>query len=454
MNNYIKLTIGFYILCMQSIFAQSPIYTLSEAENNIYNNVLHKPLTISTNNSIDNFSFLKTIAKDNKVVLIGETHYSSNVSLLKDQIIFSLNDYDYFPLLIIEEQYSKAPFYNHYININDESKANDFWDEELNEFIYTVEDSLFITKLRTWNLTHLDKRISIGCIDLEWSWDQVLENIISPYFHSLSGINSNELNAILDIAYNQSNQFFTEIKPYIQKAEKSQHIGKHEFIDHQYITNVIASIEATFRAMSINGWWEYFRQKEIVNRITSENYYGSYFNKEKVIMYGGGFHMKSKVDYGFGNNFISEGCYLNYELNETKGQVYSIMLNALSYSLDSMHNTTLGDNVNMGSQYTKMLNKLQKAFETGVIDEDDYCFLYGYRTELEKYLFSQSYQNQQSSIILTEDLWKELNEITINAKNENFSFDLEEEYNTSKEYDLMIYIPFNSLSQVRSYNCK
>lgn len=451
MNNSFKLILIAWFICLQSTFAQTKVYTPSEAQNNIYKDVLHNPLVLPTNKSIEDFSFLEPIAIDNKVVLIGETHYSRDVSILKDQIIFTLNDIDYFPLLIIEEQYSKTPFYNHYINIQDETKANDFWDEELNNFIYTVEDSLFINKLRIWNLTHPDKNISIGCLDLEWSWDQVLEEIISPYFHSLSEINSTELNTILDIGYNQSDEFFTKIKPYIQKAETTKHIGKHEFIDHYYITNVIESIESTFKAMSISGWWEYFRQKEMVNRITSKSYYGSHFENEKVIMYGGGFHMKSKVNYGLGDNFISEGSYLNYELKETKGQVYSIMLNAMSYSLGTMHNKTLRNNVSMGTQYTRVLNKLQKAYSTDTINENDYCFLYGFRTELEKYIFSNSYKEQQSAISLSDNQWLEIKKVTADVNNEDFSFDLDEEYNYNKEYDLMIYIPFNTISQMR-YN--
>lgn len=166
-------------------------------------------------------------------------------------------------------------------------------------------------------------------------------------------------------------------------------------------------------------------------------------------MYGGGFHMKSKVNYGLGDNFISEGSYLNYELIDTKGQVYSIMLNALSYSLGAMHNKTIGKNVSMGSQYTRMLSKLQKAYETGDIDENDYCFLYGFRTELEKYIFSTSYKEKKSAISLTDEQWIEIKQITSDANNEGLSFDLEEEYNYNQEYDLMIYIPFNTLSQVR-----
>jgi hypothetical protein len=133
------------------------------------------------------------VAQNNKVVLIGETHYSKNIENIKNRIIFTLNNFDYFPLVVIEREYSVTPYLNHYINLKNDNDAKLFFKKELNTKLNTVEDSIFLEHIRNWNIKNPKKNIKLGCIDLEWSWDEVMENVLKPYFIKLKNIDKSEI---------------------------------------------------------------------------------------------------------------------------------------------------------------------------------------------------------------------------------------------------------------------
>ena len=96
-------------------------------------------------------------------------------------------------------------------------------------------------------------------------------------------------------------------------------------------------------------------------------------------MYGGGNHMKSKHYYGVGDNFISEGSYLNFDNESTKGKVYSIMLNGMSFSLGKMKDINLDNSISQGIQYRKIISRMQKAYKEGLLNSNENYFLFGFR---------------------------------------------------------------------------
>ncbi len=431
----------------------SKIYSESEAKDNAFESI-NRIESLDFNDINKDFSnvqdlyWLKQVAQNNKVVLIGETHYSKNIENIKNRIIFSLNNFDYFPLVVIEREYSVTPYLNYYTSLKNENDAKLFFKKELSTKLNTVEDSIFLEHIRNWNIKNPKKNIKLGCIDLEWSWDEVMENVLKPYFIKLNNIDKSEIKEIFEIGLNQSDDFFARIEPLIKKAEKQNLVGEYVFINIEYVKNVIESISTTFKAMSLGSWWEYFRQKEIVKRINDKRYFGEYFKNQKVIMYGGGNHMKSKHYYGVGDNFISEGSYLNFDNESTKGKVYSIMLNGMSFSLGKMKDVNLNNCISQGTQYRKIISRMQKAYKEGLLNPNENYFLFGFRNEFEKFIFSKSYQYKNSGIIISDKIWNEI--VNISTKlTDDIQMTIELENETRNDYDKYIYIPYSPLTIAR-----
>tara|TARA_R110002073_G_scaffold325028_2_gene503465 strand:+ start:1562 stop:2902 length:1341 start_codon:yes stop_codon:yes gene_type:complete len=431
----------------------SKVYSESEAKENVFESISGIK-SIDFNDINKNFSnvqdlyWLKQVAQNNKIVLIGETHYSKNIENIKNRIIFALNNFDYFPLIIIEREYSVTPYLNHFINLKNENDAKSFFNKELSTKLNTVEDSIFIEHIRNWNIKNPKKNIKLGCIDLEWSWDEIMEDVLMPYFIKLDDIDKSEIDKIFEIGLNQSDDFFIRIEPLIKKAEEQNLIGEYSFVNIEYVKNVIESISTTFKAMSLSSWWEYFRQKEIAKRVTNQRYFGEYFKNQKVIMYGGGNHMKSKHYYGVDDNFISEGSYLNFDNKPTKGKVYSIMLNGISFSLGEMKDVNLNDAIIQGTQYKKITNRMQKAYKEGLLNPDENYFLFGFRNEFEKFIFSKSYQYKDSGIVIPDKVWNEIVNVSIQLSND-IQMTVEMENESRNDYDEYVYIPYSPLTIAR-----
>lgn len=165
-------------------------------------------------------------------------------------------------------------------------------------------------------------------------------------------------------------------------------------------------------------------------------------------MYGGGFHMKSKHDYGNGDNFISEGSYLNFDNEITKGKVYSIMLNGMAFSLEKMKDVNLDNCISQGTQYRKIFTRMQKAYKEGLLQPDENYFLFGFRNEFEKFIFSKSYQYKNSGIILPTEVWNEITKISTQL-DDDIQMTIEMENENNDDYNKYIYIPYSPITIAR-----
>lgn len=433
-------------------FEISEIYSKEKAKENVFENLDINVKTVSLNDinsefaNLNDLEWLKQIAEKNKVVLIGETHYSKNIENLKNRIIFALNEFDYFPLVIIEQPYSLTPFLNHYIQLKPEKEANTFFRDELSKMVSTKEDSIFIAHIRHWNVQNPKKRIQLGCIDMEWRYYEMCEKILKPYFYKLKDIDKSKIDRVIELGKKQSNQFFNEIQPFLIEAKKQNLKGIYSFIDYRYIQNVIDNFSATNNALKYS--LDYYRQKSIINKIENDNYFGDYFKNQKVIMYGGGSHMKSKFFYPDGGNFLSEGSYLNFDYNITKDKVCSIMLNGLSFSLGEMKDVNLNDCLGQGMQYKSILKRMQNAYKANVLQSDKNYFLFGLRNDFEKFIISRSYEYQTTGIIIPEKEWSKITDYSteLNAEKKET---IESENEERIAFDVYIYIPYSPITIAR-----
>lgn len=433
-------------------FEISEIYSKQETKENVFENLSINIKAVSLNDidseftNINDLEWLKHIAKNNKIILMGETHYSKNIANLKNRIIFALNEFDYFPLIIIEQPYSFTPFLNHYIQLKQEKEANTFFRDELNKMVPTKEDSIFFEHIRHWNIQNPEKRIQVGCIDLEWKYVEMCENILKPYFHNLDNVDKSKIDRIIKLGKKQSDQFFNEIQPFLTEAKKQNLKGIYSFINCRYIQNVIDNFSATKNTLQYN--FDYYRQKSLVNKIENDHYFGNYFKNQKVIMYGGGHHMKSKFYYPNGGNFLSEGSYLNYDFKFTKGKVFSIMLSGLSFSLGEMKDIDLHDCIGQGMQYRSILNRMQSAYKANVLQPDKSYFLFGSRTDLEKFIISKSFEYPTMGIIIPPKEWNKITDYSkeLNTKKRET---IKSENKERNAYDVYIYIPYSPITTAR-----
>jgi len=435
-------------------FEIAEIYSETEAKENVFENLDIGINTVILNDvnsdftSFEDLAWLKPISKENKVVLLGETHYSEYIGNLKNRIIFAVNTFDYFPLVIIELEYSSTPFLNHFIQLTNKKKANTFFENELGNMVKAKGDSIFIEHLRYWNQKNPHKKIELGCIDLEWNYAKMLEEILKPYFYKLTEIDKDSIDKIIELGKNLSNRFFIEIEPLLSEAKRRDLQGSYPFIDSQFIENVINNFLATNNALTDTDSFDYHRQKSLTNKIENDNYFGNYYKNQKVIAYGGGEHMKSKFIYPNGENFLSEGSYLNYDFKFTKGKVFSIMLSGLSFSLGEMKDVDLHGCVGQGTQYNSILLRMQDAYKAKVLQPDKNYFLFGQRTDFEKFIINKSYSNPAMGIIIPEEGWNKIIEYA-SGLNSEIGEIIERENKVRIDYDTYIYIPYSPITKAR-----
>ncbi len=453
-----KILTALIILNCKLIFAQEltlkdlkieEFYKIEETKNNSINNHIQKVETFPNEDinidfsNIKDFDFLKKISKEKRIVMLGETHYSKNISYLRNKIFFALNTFDYYPLIIIENSYSITEFSNYYIHIKNDDEAKVFLEKELSKFLYTEQDLTFLNQLRSWNKKS-EKQLSIGGSDLEFTYDNILEKLIKPYFYKLKNVNKNKIDTVINLGKEQSNDFFIQVKPFLKLAQEQNLVGGYPFITSNYINNVITNFSSTNNAFRYS--FDYYRQKSIIRNLTDKNVFGKVFKNSKVLIHGGGEHMRNHFIYPDDANFFSEGSYLNNDFKFTKNKTYSIMLECLAYSYGEMKDRSINDCVPQGSQYISMIKTFQKGFDKGLINDRNPYYMYEKRNEFLKYSSQYYYKNQSFS--LTNEQWEilkkpdnqfdDLTKRFIKAKDHNF-----------KDYDKYIIIPASEIVSAR-----
>jgi len=131
--------------------------------------------------NIDDLAWLQPLVRESRVVLLGETHYFQYIHHLRNRFVFALNTFDRYPTVMLERQYSFSPFLDHYVGLTEEEAA-EFERANRGLFLngFTV-DFQFLEHVRRWNATHPEKRISVGCYDIEHDACLTIEQILRPY---------------------------------------------------------------------------------------------------------------------------------------------------------------------------------------------------------------------------------------------------------------------------------
>ncbi len=131
--------------------------------------------------NIGDLDWLAPIAREHRVLLLGEIHYYQYLQHLRNRLLFALNTVDAYPTLILERQYSTTPFLNHYLNIAQDEDADAFA-RDIQDMLVDDTDRQLLRHLRRWNTMHPDRKIRVGCSDIEHHYRVTFRQILFPYF--------------------------------------------------------------------------------------------------------------------------------------------------------------------------------------------------------------------------------------------------------------------------------
>jgi len=393
--------------------------------------------------NIQDLDWLQDISKEKKAVFVGENHFYKYTQNLRNRVLFALNTFDYYPLIIFEEPYPFTAFVNYYLQLADEKQANTFYEQDLYYMITTKEEYELLQHIRRWNRSHPDKIIAAGYRDVEKTQDELsttINQIIAPYFQILNPKYNIDWKVIL--SGNFENLIY-EFRQNLEKAKKSNLIGKYPFITPQYISTVIDNLESSNNMLYKD--FLYYRQKAIIRNLTDTSFLGKYLQNGKIVIHGGSLHLRTNIESDSANN-LWEGSYLTNIFEYTKGKTYSINVDGIARSL--------GETANISSSYIEpalgfnlMLEQMQKAYKDGLIKANDCYFLSIYNQTLNDYykFWIQKGRSYKDQGLLIESIsWNKIIDL-INVKEPDKTESFINSRNYNELFDKVIIIPCSPL---------
>ncbi|UOB18480.1 hypothetical protein [Abyssalbus ytuae] len=392
--------------------------------------------------NIDDLQWLKKPARQNKVIMLGENHYHNYIHNLRHRMFFALNQFDYYPLIVLEMQYSLTAYVNYYLSIKNEQKAKQFFDDELSHMVTSQEDYNLFLYIRKWNTLHPEKPLKAGCSDLEHDYKTTIERIILPYLNMVEKDTDTHLENLMQ---RELGSLIAVYKKRLKKAAKKNLTGKYPFITPTYIKTVIDNLESLHKAYYYD--FNTYRQIAIVRNLTGREFLGKYWKGKKMFLHGGNYHLTSQVKYPDQKNFLREGSYLNFEYPETKGKTYAVQVTGLARSLEDMANISLDSCIHVGRAYRQTTDKFQTAYQKNLILPDD-NYIEWKIGSIDSLIVKKAFTNNTTGVIIEKTHWPLMLQ---DMKEENMN-----EYNYLKyrkdqemRYDKIIYFIKSPLIRAR-----
>jgi len=298
--------------------------------------------------NIDDLAWLQPLVRDCRVVLVGETHYFQYIQHIRNRLLFALNTFDRYPSVMLERQYSFAPFLNHYVGLRDE-EAREFERANgellLNGF---TADFQLLQHVRRWNAAHPEKRIQVGCYDIEHDACLTIEQILRSYFADASQAleaNGQRADPNVQAALSTVARIFEHrrehssedlknalrpIKEALAVAKDANVVGRHPFLTAEFIEQVVVNLESTHAAYSQD--FNQHRQQAMIRNLTDPRFLGAAFTSGKVLLHAGAAHTATRVPYSTADTTPWEGRYLTYEFEPSKGKTFSLFMSGVAFS--------------------------------------------------------------------------------------------------------------------------
>ena len=385
--------------------------------------------------NINEFDWLKPIAAEKQIFLLGENHYYQVTHNLRNRILFALNTFDRFPLILLEQQYSISPYLDYYVGLHDDYEAENFYQNVMYDFVNTEEFYRLLQHIRRWNKINPDKRIHIGTHDIEHNYSATLKKIIEPYYKLLDTEFEIELKGF---SFIDADKLIHMLKQKMESAKKQDLIGEFPFITPLYIETVIENLESFFYSKIHD--FNYFRQKAIVRNMTDPRFHGKYFRESKVMIHGGGYHTPTHLYIPDGGNFLREGSYLSHDFQPTKGKTFSLYIQGMAYRIGSMAEVNLNSVLHQGSYYRNTINTFKKALKQNLVNPEDY-YLFSFLTNhFDKFIFKLSYDHDFMPVMMKEIDWENVFQFS-KGSSRFFYNQMKSKKNELDKHDALIFIP-------------
>ncbi|MCP4351937.1 MAG: hypothetical protein GY795_41265 [Desulfobacterales bacterium] len=348
-------------------------------------------------NNLTDLNWLEPIAKGKKGLFIAENHYFRYSWNLRSRIFFALNRFDYYPLIIMEDQYSKTPYVQHYLEIENDQSADKFFAENLHDFITIQEEQTLLRHIRRWDKKYPDNPLKVAYTDIEFNFRPTILKILFPYFEKLKNPDVAKMKKHAE-SENIPDMLET-MKTLAQKAKDENLAGDFLFVTPEYIENTVTNLQAYYDYWLYDS--DYFRQKAIIRNLTQTSFPGDFLINNKALICGGQYHFPTKFKYPGDSGFLCEGSFLTYDFAPLKGKTHSVLLHGIGYSPLEALSFNSGKCVQQGDMYIRIAGKMQQAYKQKLISIRGHYMLLPL-DNLDRLIIRKAYQNNHNPLLLSD----------------------------------------------------
>jgi hypothetical protein len=411
--------------------------------------------SISRDFKVDNeLNWLKPVAKNYKIIALGEEHYRTYNGVLFERIFFAANTFDYFPLLVLEMQWSYGAYFNHYLDINDDDKAETYY----NDVVTKISPLPLLKTIRNWNKVNPKKKIKVGCSDIEHNFRFTMSYILDPYLRKI------DLNKFVNATEKDDYQAYLDVADkLILEARKKDIHGEYSFQTPDYYQSVLENLKQTVPIKLDPQKHDDHSDRfmAMIRIVTEENFLGADINKGKTFLFGGREHFRtlfSKQDstkIAFDREFWkdkpgmlqnldkqtkTEGFYLANQHSSTKGKVYSIGMFTLGTSIED---TVLRIDPNLSFKYEQ---KLIDLYKLGKIELNEPVIGWD-RNQMHQFIYKLSYKYPNKAIQIS-NINNELLAEKLIPRNRFLIDDL----SLYDDYNACIFIPYSPIGPKMNFD--
>lgn len=319
--------------------------------------------------NLDDLAWLGPIARDHKVILLGENHYGAVVHHLAHRVFFALQRGAPVPLLTMEQPYSLGPFLDHYVNLLDDDAAARFRAEALVDLPLSTEDLTLIARVRAWNQAHPDARLHLATHDVEHQPEQAIARVLAPY----AGAVDPTAKVSADDFARDPERFLAAVTAVVARGRARRVVGPYPFLTADLAAAVLDNLQAAWLAGGQGV--DYYRQRAITRNLTEPTRLGRWFRTGKVMLWGGSYHTAIRHPAPDGGAFLREGTYLARAFAPTRGKVFAIRVQWLAISLGAM--AGVDRTVLPPTGYAELVARLQDAHTAGALAADQAVYPHG-----------------------------------------------------------------------------
>lgn len=340
---------------------------------------------------------LLELTGDQRVLFVGETHWNVGVNALFNELLAFLLEERELKAVFLELGYSLSGYLDHYVTIEDDERAREFFDDELHPYLPGDSQVELVELLRRWNRAHPDRRVHVSCVDLEWKGQEVIERTLVPYFEGLdletripfTRLGNSRLGPILR----------RQLDGALDEAERSGHVGTFPFLTPEYIRRVLENLGDTLRLVDFNVG----RQRAIQRNITE--YAAPLLEDGLALFKGGSFHAKKARPTGEG--YWTDAAYLQHEYAPTQGKVRTLYLRGLGVGFAQVAPLDDSERLRSADQYHDFIARFRRGTEGGFANPKDHYLLNGTPPQPHELLIARAADLAQAQVVWVESVDEE-----------------------------------------------